>query len=279
MIRLRKLPVIKHLLLLTRSVSNSISSAFILKSTKTEIHLIIRLPRWAPATTAAAAKKPTQKAKKLSPKRHNSSARFLDQLLTVVLLVAFTVGSLSIGYKLSVSHALASASQTTTSPILEKEASLTRKVNALSRSEPERLQIPGIGVDTGFVKLGKNPDGTLGTPDVNDTKVGWYEFSPTPGELGPAVIAGHVDNFRGPAVFYRLKELNPGDKISIKRLDGVSVEYRVDRVAQFDQSNFPTQEVYGNIDHVGLRLITCGGNFDRASERYTHNVVVFASRL
>lgn len=148
----------------------------------------------------------------------------------------------------------------------------------MARSLPTRLTIPDINVDTSLIQLGQNEDGTLETPEGYDV-AGWYRGSPTPGELGPSIIVGHVDNYQGAAVFFRLKELQPGQRISINREDGSVAEFSVTQVAQFDQNNFPTTAVYGNIDHAGLRLITCGGPFDHVNQRYTQNTVVYATYI
>lgn len=114
------------------------------------------------------------------------------------------------------------------------------------------------------------------TPD-DYVRAGWYKFSPTPGELGPSIITGHVDNYQGPAVFFYLKDLQPKQKILITREDESIVTFEVDDVELFDQNAFPTDRVYGNIDHAGLRLITCGGDFNVMTGRYLQNIVVYAS--
>jgi sortase (surface protein transpeptidase) len=141
---------------------------------------------------------------------------------------------------------------------------------------PTSLEIPDIGLATDLITLGKNDDGTLATPDRYDI-AGWYTLSPTPGEIGPAVIVGHVDNYLGPAVFFYLKDLQPGQSIYVNRTDGSRVRFTVDRVELVDQQNFPTQQVYGNIDYAGLRLITCGGDFDPLTGHYLSNTVVYAT--
>jgi sortase (surface protein transpeptidase) len=105
---------------------------------------------------------------------------------------------------------------------------------------------------------------------------GWYTGSPTPGELGPAVIAGHVDWGGRPGVFYRLRDVHPGDEISVLRANSTVAVFRVSRVEQFPKDAFPTDVVYGDIDHAGLRLITCGGSFDSRERSYDDNIVVFA---
>ena len=96
------------------------------------------------------------------------------------------------------------------------------------------------------------------------------------GELGPAVVLGHVDSKEGPEVFYYLRELEVGDLIFIDREDGTTATFAVSRLEQHPQNGFPTEEVYGNIDHAGLRLITCSGVYNRGAARYTHNPIVFA---
>ena len=123
----------------------------------------------------------------------------------------------------------------------------------------------------------QNPDKTIEVPPFHENITGWYKNGPTPGELGPAIILGHVDSTRGPSVFWDLNKVNPGDEIVIEREDGQKVKYNVDRLERFDQNSFPTEEVYGNINNVGLRLITCGGTFNKEIDRYSHNTVVFAS--
>lgn len=122
--------------------------------------------------------------------------------------------------------------------------------------------------------LGLDADGSMEVPP-GGFPAGWYTGGPTPGELGPAVIAGHVD-LKGPGVFYRLRTMKPGDRVTVTRADGSKPVFRVTRVAQFEKDQFPTQQVYGNISHAGLRLITCGGSFNTRTGHYEDNLVVFA---
>ncbi|MDK3255511.1 class F sortase [Blastococcus capsensis] len=147
----------------------------------------------------------------------------------------------------------------------------------LPEAEPVSVTVPSVGMVTPpLVSLGLNPDGSLEVPEDYDV-AGWYRGGPTPGELGPAVIAGHVDSAAGgPAVFFRLAELQPGAEILVERADGTTAVFAVDRVARYPKDAFPTTEVYGDTDHAALRLITCGGSFDRASGSYRDNVVVYA---
>jgi len=151
-----------------------------------------------------------------------------------------------------------------------------RKVGAahLASSVPVRLQIAAIGVDSTLMDLGLNDDGTMEVPP-GAFPAGWYTGAPTPGELGPAIIAGHVD-MKGPGVFFDLHTLKTGDRVTVTRKDGTRPVFRVTRLQQFPKDNFPTKAVYGNIDHAGLRLITCGGTFNRRTGHYNDNIVAFA---
>ena len=144
----------------------------------------------------------------------------------------------------------------------------------LARSIPVRLQIAVIGVDSALMPLGLRTDRSMEVPP-SGFPAGWYTGGPTPGELGPAVIAGHVD-MNGPGVFYRLHSLKTGDQVILTRADGSKPVFRITRVAQFPKNRFPTQQVFGNIDHAGLRLITCGGSFNSQSGHYEDNIVAFA---
>jgi hypothetical protein len=142
-------------------------------------------------------------------------------------------------------------------------------------SKPTALIIPKLSMDVGFEEpLSLNADGTVGVPK-GYTEVGWYDGSPTPGELGPSVILGHVDSYKGAAVFYHLGTLVPGDTFSVVREDGTEPTFVVERVERYKQSEFPTELVYGPIDHAGIRLITCSGTFNKGAQRYSHNLVVY----
>jgi sortase (surface protein transpeptidase) len=152
-------------------------------------------------------------------------------------------------------------------------------IPALDRSVPVHLDIPEIGVHTGLIGLGRNPDGTVAVPPLTrHAPAGWYRDLASPGEVGPAVILGHVDSARdGPAVFYRLGALRSGDAISVVRADGSTAVFTVLSVTAYPKNDFPTRAVYGPLDHPGLRLVTCGGDFDAASGGYRANIVVYAA--
>ena len=159
------------------------------------------------------------------------------------------------------------------SPALRRYRS-TRRIDRVGR--PRRLLIPTIGVDSRLQRLGRNADGSVEVP-LEWQVAGWFAQGPAPGERGPAVILGHVDSRTGPAVFYHLRELQPGDAILVKQAQGRFSKFLVDRVEQFDKNRFPTQAVYFPTLKPVLRLITCGGDFDQSSGHYRDNVIVFAS--
>lgn len=147
----------------------------------------------------------------------------------------------------------------------------------LGESIPIRLRIPAIAIDAPFADpLGLAQNGEVEVPNGYE-EVGWYKHGPTPGELGPAVVLGHVDSVAGPAVFYSLGQLSLGDEIEIEREDGSIAVFEVTALERYAQDDFPTELVYGNIDHAGLRLVTCTGVFDRGVRRYSHNLVVYAA--
>jgi sortase (surface protein transpeptidase) len=147
----------------------------------------------------------------------------------------------------------------------------------IARSVPVRVRIPAIGVDTPLMQLGLAADGTVEVPPVQaHSPAGWYRDSPTPGQLGPSVILGHVTvGHYGDGVFLKLSQLKPGARVVVGLQDGASAAFTVDAVRTVAKDDFPTQEVYGDTDRPELRLITCGG--PRTGDGYLDNVVVFAS--
>ncbi|WP_030796003.1 MULTISPECIES: class F sortase [unclassified Streptomyces] len=148
---------------------------------------------------------------------------------------------------------------------------------ALPRSAPKRLSIPAIAVDAPFTPLGITPTGQLEAPPAGDNNlVGWFKDGATPGERGSSIIAGHVDTKTGPAVFMQLESLKPGSTVNITREDGVIATFKVDSVETFSKANFPNDRVYGDVPDASLRIITCGGAYDRKVRDYVDNVVVFA---
>ena len=150
----------------------------------------------------------------------------------------------------------------------------------LARSTPVSVTIPSIQVQSPLQSLGLNADGSIAVPQPGPhyDEAAWYKYSPTPGQLGPAVIEGHVDSAaNGPSVFYKLGALEPGSEIDVTRSDGTVAVFLISGVRQYPKDAFPTNAVYGNTNFAALRLITCGGPFDAATGHYLNNTIVFAS--
>ena len=166
----------------------------------------------------------------------------------------------------------AAAAAGTVGPAAPKEPSLPR-------SAPVSVAIPSIGVRSPLLRLGLNPDGTIQVPDIATSadEAAWYKNSVTPGQIGAAVIEGHVDSQVGPAVFFRLGALHPGDRIDVTLADRMTAVFRVTGVREYSKVDFPTEMIYGRTNYASLRVVTCGGTFDYATGHYLSSVVVFAS--
>ncbi len=149
----------------------------------------------------------------------------------------------------------------------------------LQHSMPVSVDIPAIGVTSKLLHLGLNADGTIQVPSLvtSANEAAWYKYSATPGQIGASVIEGHVDSYQGPAIFYRLGALRPGDTIDVTLADGITAIFRVTGVREYAKSKFPSKAIYGATDYASLRLITCGGVFDYATGHYLSSTVVFAS--
>ena len=165
---------------------------------------------------------------------------------------------------------------TTVAPATTTRAAAPSSTRPPSRpSPPVRVEIPAIGVSSRLVRLGLNADGTMQVPGDYDL-AGWFTGGAMPGQDGPAVISGHVDSKTGPAVFYRLRDLRPGDTVRVQRAAGDWLAFEVTGTARYAKAAFPTEAVFGPVTGPVLRLITCGGDFDRASGHYLDNTVVTA---
>ena len=140
---------------------------------------------------------------------------------------------------------------------------------------PTRLAIPAIGLSAPVIPLRLNDDGTTQTPD-NVTDTGWFAPGPEPGEKGSALIIGHVDSYRGPGVFYHLRALRRGDRITVVSGDRRRIRFIVTGSRQAPKNRFPTELVFARTKRPTLRLITCGGSFDRSTGHYVDNFIVFA---
>jgi sortase (surface protein transpeptidase) len=151
------------------------------------------------------------------------------------------------------------------------------KARPMSRALPVRISIPRIKVDAPVEPLGQNADGTVEVPTLTRPNLaGWYRYGPTPGQKGAAVVLGHVDAHRHRAVFFRLGSLHRGDRIQITRQGGSVATFVVDSVVAVAKDRFPTASVYGKTKYPALRVVTCGGRYDRTTMHYLSNVIVYA---
>jgi len=171
------------------------------------------------------------------------------------------------------------AEQPGQSPSTAIEADTFRSMRDYQQvAEPVRLRIPAGHIDTELIRLGLMPDGTIDVLPLPYDVAGWYEEGPRPGQPGPAVILGHVDSKEdGPAVFFNLKTLSMGADVYVDRADGTTVKFRVTSRSQVPKTLFPTDLVYGPTLEASLRLVTCGGSFDRSTRNYRDNVIVYAA--
>ena len=177
----------------------------------------------------------------------------------------------------TVSQAVVAKSQGTATPT-HPHISEPRAIRKLGRA-PVHIRIPAIQVTAGITKLGLNKDGTVEVPEDPDD-AGWYRNGPMPSDQGSAVILGHVDSKVGPAVFYRLKSLDTGDRIAVGLDSGSVAHFEVTRVAHYAIEDFPRHKVYaGTPDRPALNLVTCGGKYDREAGGYQSNVVVYTTYL
>ncbi|WP_137993732.1 class F sortase [Streptomyces vilmorinianum] len=152
----------------------------------------------------------------------------------------------------------------------------------LPRSTPVRVQLPAAGVDTGptgpVLELGLAADGTVEVPSEADAeRIGWYDKGVTPGETGPAILIGHFDTARGPAVLKNVAKVRVGDEITVTRADGTTAVFRVRELEQVDKKTFPTQKVYGDTPRPELRLITCGGEL--VDGHRPDNIILYADMV
>src|SRR5512146_905043 len=139
--------------------------------------------------------------------------------------------------------------------------------SSLHKSLPVSVAIPAIGVRSRLLRLGLSPDGTMQVPSLltSADEAAWYKYSAAPGQPGTAVIEGHVDSYHGPAVFFRLGALRPGNRIEVSLADGATAVFLVTGVREYTKDDFPAKAVYGATRYPALRLITCGGDFDPAT--------------
>ncbi|GAA4805424.1 class F sortase [Tomitella cavernea] len=214
----------------------------------------------------------------------NGRRRRRAAAVAAVLLAAIGIAAAAVGATLQESPpqppaaAAASVAAPSSTASAARPAPVT-PVPAAPVPAPVAIDVPAIDVHHALMRLGRNPDGTLQVPPLDQVDVpGWDTLSPAPGAPGPAVIVGHVDSAeQGEGVFFDLGALRPGDTVDVTRADGTMAVFDITEVRQFAKAEFPTLRVYGNTEAPELRLITCGGAFDARSRNYEDNIVVFAS--
>ncbi|MER5648003.1 class F sortase [Streptosporangium sp. NPDC002524] len=198
-------------------------------------------------------------------------------LSTLSALVAMTACSTEVAaHSVPTAYEASATSGISTTSTTSTAAQVVRPPARDEVANPVRLRVPAIGVSTAVIALRLDARNKLVAP-VRFDRVGWNKAGPEPGEAGAAVIAGHVDSRTGPAVFHRLGKLRPGHRVHVDRADGSTVTFTVRRLARFPKSRIPDRQVYGSAKGAELRLITCGGTFDRKRRSYRDNVIVFAS--
>jgi LPXTG-site transpeptidase (sortase) family protein len=169
----------------------------------------------------------------------------------------------------------AAATSARTRPPQRADPTSVRPPASVPSGRPVGVRVEAIGVEARVIPLGLDAESRLEVPE-DFSNVGWWEGGAEPGEPGPTILAGHVDSYQGPAVFYRLRDLEVGDEVVIILDGGESLSYRVTGAQEVPKNDFPTEAVYGHTPGPTLRLITCGGPFDRATGHYQHNTIVFA---
>ena len=205
-----------------------------------------------------------------SVQSNDASTVVAARVTTAPAVTVTTAGSRSTG------HASVAPSPTRTQPIeLAPDEPPSPSIPGPTL-RPERVRVPEIGVDAELRRLRLTDDGQIGVPS-NPDEVGWYRSG------GPVVLIGHVDSKTGPAIFFRLRQLSRGSRIDLEMQGGTSKSFEVEEVIETNKSLFPTDRVYRNDAGIGadagLRLVTCGGTFDRKTRHYTSNVIVFARAI
>jgi LPXTG-site transpeptidase (sortase) family protein len=208
--------------------------------------------------------------------RQTSAGSRTAALLVAAGLVAAGAGAAGLMLTRHPEFPQAAALQVLPVPTGPIAAAPTQGVAAVA--EPLSLVIPSIGVSTALVHLDLTSSGALQVPPTA-TVAGWYTGSPRPGAIGSAVIAGHIDSASGPGIFFRLSQLQPGDRAYVRRADGTLAIFEVTQVRSYAKDDFPTVAVYGPVPDPELRLITCGGTFDYSTRSYLSNTVVYAKEV
>jgi LPXTG-site transpeptidase (sortase) family protein len=206
----------------------------------------------------------------MAEKLHSSRTRSVRSGWLLAIVIAAT----TLFSSLSGSH----GNSVLVSPIKAEAVSISMgQYRFAARSIPLQILIPSISVKSKIMQLGLEKDGSLVVPP-DGSLAGWYRGSPTPGEVGPSVIVGHVDWKGKVGVFFRLKSIKVGAIVKVLRADGTTQTFKVERVRAFAKKNFPTHQVYGDIAYAGLRLITCG-DFNFQLHKYVKDIVVYAKAI
>ncbi len=198
-------------------------------------------------------------------------------LLATCLLAPALAGCGSDAHQAAAVKAGAAAASASASPSAGQGTPAARPVEPMTRSDPERISIVRLDVNAPLVPVGRASDGTVATPSfAQPHTAGWYSGSVTPGQQGTSVIVGHVDTPTGPAVFYPLAVARPGDTVVVTRADHSVADFTVDAIKVIPRDDFDESQVYAATGRPEMRLITCGGTFDKVTQEYSSNVVVYA---
>ncbi|HEY5250258.1 MAG TPA: class F sortase [Acidimicrobiales bacterium] len=196
-------------------------------------------------------------------------------VVSAVLLVV-AVGSITLGRTVHHHPLAAPVPEPATRVTAPPATTTTQKVPVVAHSTPVSLRVPAIALSVDLSTLGLNPDGSVQVPD-NDTEPGWFRLGPSPGQIGSAVILGHVDTYQGPGIFFQLRTLVAGDQLQVTLADGTTASFAVSSVVQYTKTLFPADLVYTSHGTSELNLVTCGGAFDSTTGHYLSNVVVYSS--
>lgn len=190
--------------------------------------------------------------------------------LLLVMVAAVIAATIAILLAIQIDRSASAGSTATEGPTTSTTA-------PAELGAPTRLTIPAIAVDADLVPVGLKDDGAMQTPDFGHAA--WYDKGPKPGQRGPAVVLAHVDSkAHGPDVFYRLRELKPGDKVTVHYADRATT-FTVTDTEQAAKAKLPTGKIWNDAKTPVLRLITCGGAFDRQAGSYLDNIIVYADQL
>jgi sortase (surface protein transpeptidase) len=237
--------------------------------------LLIALPSITARLRRGGKQAPPAPSPSPTPKR---SAVSKSWLFVAAFLLLAGAAAISVGVR-GGDHALPAPSPSPTAKRFAAPADKTPPAVATLatvRSVPTNLSIPAIGLSVSLSTLGTNADGTVQVP-TNDQQPGWFRLGPSPGQVGSAVILGHVDNYTGPGVFFQLRTLVAGDQVFVTLSDGDTAQFAVSSVAMYSKQQFPDQSVYASHGSSALQLVTCGGVFDHQTGSYLSNIVVYSS--